>query len=425
MSFVPVTGPATFRPAEQPRESVVEFSDARRTVELPIRAALPVLTKSHARQDLHPSVGLLSGAVLLAMRLVAAGKLTPGETSGQAPCWRIGPLDAADRDRVSQLAQARACDDLAAAEAHELVGAVLDAVADAMPRTGPPETLKPRTARGDETAPRDFTERLRSRLARHTAEADLPQLVRISLRVEADEEELVAGAVRLVLQVHDERDPLHVCDAAALWTDPEPAGATLGGAGHGFGSRARTHATIALRAAAEAWPVLDRLLALAVPDEITLDTDELVSLLDVGVAALRERGVDVLWPRSLGRDLTATTVLERAPTGTGAHPREEPLHEPLLGGDTLFAFNWQLALHGEDLTPEEMDRLASAASPILELRGSWTVVDPAVARKARKRLIRTVEPAQAMAAALTGTVRARPATPRSRPSRAWSSAPAC
>ena len=140
---------------------------------------------------------------------------------------------------------------------------------------------------------------------------DLPQLVRISLRVEADEEELVAGAVRLVLQVHDERDPLHVCDAVDLFT----------GTDHGFGSRARTHASIALRAAADAWPVLDRLLGLRVPDEITLDTDELVSLLEHGVGALAERGVDVLWPRSLGRDLTASAVLDRREARRTGHAR--------------------------------------------------------------------------------------------------------
>src|SRR5262249_10959364 len=50
------------------------------------------------------------------------------------------------------------------------------------------------------------------------------------------------------------------------------------------------------------------------------------------------------------------------------------------------------------------DQLARAASPILKLRGGWTVVDPSVARKAKKRLIRTVPPAQAVAAALTGVV---------------------
>ncbi len=88
MSFVPVTGPATFRAADPPRESVVEFSDERRTVALPIRAALPVLTKAHPRDDLHPSVGLLSGAALLGLRLVAGGKLRPDGGPGRAGGWR-------------------------------------------------------------------------------------------------------------------------------------------------------------------------------------------------------------------------------------------------------------------------------------------------------------------------------------------------
>ncbi|WP_211357368.1 DEAD/DEAH box helicase [Nocardioides rubriscoriae] len=395
MSFVPVTGAATFRAADPPRDSVVEFSDDRRTVALPMRAALPVLTKARGRDDVHPSVGLLSGAVLLGLRLVADGKLEPGDGA-----WRLAPLDAHDNERVTLLADARGAEP-------GLVRQVLDAVADTIPRHPPPATPRrtpspPVRAAGAAAAPgSDFAERLQARIARHrtaAARADLPQLVRLSLRVEADEEELVAGAVRVVLQVHDEQDPLHLCDAAVLFTADHET--------HGFGERARTHASIALRAAAEAWPALDRMLALRVPDEITLDTDELVSLLDGGVGALGERGVDVLWPRALGRGLTSSAVLDASPArrgATGAH-REEPLNQPLLSTETLFSFKWQLALHGEPLTDDEMDQLAAAASPVLKLRGAWTVVDPATARKARKRLIRTVKPVQAVAAALTGVV---------------------
>ncbi|HEU5036826.1 MAG TPA: DEAD/DEAH box helicase [Nocardioides sp.] len=378
MSFVPVTGPATFRPAEPPREGVVEFTDGHRTVSLPIRAALPVLAKARTRDDLHPTVGLLSGAALLGMRIVAAGKFAPADGH-----WRAAGLDADDEDRIAMLARQ--------AEDERTVRDLIDAVADAMPR-GAPTTTAAAVRRPDRPT---FEQRLQERLARHQRPdlRDLPQLVTISLRVEADEEELVAGAVRLVPQAHDEQNPLHLCDLALLWTGTADE--------HGFGDRARTHATIALRAAADAWPVLDRLLELRVPDEITLDSDEIVSLLDEGVGALREAGVDVLWPRSLGRDLTVTTVLDRAPAAAG---RETPLNEPVLGGDALFAFNWQVALHGEPLTPEEMDQLAASASPLLRLRGSWTVVDPAIAKKARKRLVRTVKPAEAVAAALTGTV---------------------
>ncbi|MDQ4053662.1 MAG: DEAD/DEAH box helicase [Actinomycetota bacterium] len=397
MSFVPVTGPATFRSADPPREGVVEFSDERRTLALPMRAALPVLTRALRRpgdEEVHPSVGLLAGAALLGMQLVAAGKFEP---AGDAPHWRATLLDGADTDRISRLAASRHAAELDAAVAEELVREVLEAVVDSMPRAAPSPTPAP--AAPTATAGRGFAERLRARAAQERRAGELPQLVRISLRVEADEEELVAGAVRLVLQVHDEQDPLHLCDAALLWTDTEDT--------HGFGPRARTHASIALRGAAEAWPVLDRLLELRVPDEITLDGEELASLLEDGVGALQARGVDVLWPRTLGRDLTATTVLDRR-SATTIH--EEPLQDPVLGADALFTFNWQLALHGEPLTPEEMDQLADAASPVLRLRGSWTVVDPAMARKARKRLLRTVKPAQAVAAALTGVVEVDPAT---------------
>lgn len=377
MGFVPVTGTAVLVPADPPRDGVVEFRDERRTVALPIRAALPVLTKAHAREGLHPSVRLLTSSALLGLRLVAAGRIEPADSH-----WRLGVLSEDDEQRVRALA--------ADGDDEAVVRAMLAAVADAMPRAAPTAPARRRAA--PEVS--SFQERLARRLAPRPEARELPQLVRISLRVEADEEELVAGSVRLVLQVHDEQDPLHLCDAAALWTESGTE------ATHGFGDRARTHAAIALRAAAEAWPVLDRLAELRVPDQITLDTDELVSLLDRGVADLAAAGVDVLWPRSLGRDLTATAVLERASVA----PTDDALQTGLFGPDQMFSFQWQLALHGEALTEEEMTRLARAAAPILRLRGSWTVVDPALARKARKRLIRTVAPGPAVAAALTGTV---------------------
>jgi superfamily II DNA or RNA helicase len=297
----------------------------------------------------------------------------------------VGPLGREDEDRVRSLVGEGVDDEVT-------VRAMLDAIADAMPRAAPAPGVRRRPP------PTSFHERLARRLEPRPDAGDLPQLVRISLRVEADEEELVEGSVRLVLQVHDEQDPLHLCDAVVLWTESGPD--ATHGAGHGFGDRARTHAAIALRAAAEAWPVLDRLAELRVPDQITLDTDELASLLDRGVADLAACGVDVLWPRSLGRDLTATAVLERASVA----PSDAALQTGLFGPDQMFSFQWQVALHGEALTEEEMARLARAAAPILKLRGSWTVIDPAVARKARKRLIRIVPPGPAVAAALTGTV---------------------
>ncbi|MDZ5619541.1 DEAD/DEAH box helicase [Nocardioides sp. HM23] len=397
MSFVPVTGPATFRPADPPRDGTIEFTDGRRAIALPIRAALPVLSRARTQADVHPSVALLGGAALLAGRFVAAGKLAPA-TGIDRPSWRIDGLDERDHDSVAQLAQARAYDDLDPAAAATLVTQVLDAVADALPRAAPvvpgesPGSRDVRTASSSTDGDADFAERVRRRAAERARAAQtvaLPELVRVSLRVEADEEELVGGSVRLVLQVHDERDPLHVCDAALLWTDEDS---------HGFGPRARVHASIALRAAAEVWPVLDRLLALSVPDQLTLDGEEIGSLLE-HVGALRDARVDVHWPRALGRDLTTRAVLERR---SDLRDPELPLQDSPFAVDGLFAFSWQVALHGETLTDDEMEQLASAASPVLKLRGAWTVVDPATAQRARKRLIRKATGAQALAAALSG-----------------------
>lgn len=398
MSFVPVSGPATFRAGEQPRDGTVEFSDDRRTVSLPMRGALPVLTRAHSQPDVHPSVALLSGAALLGMRLVAAGRFAPDETATR---WQVSGLDASDEDRIAQLAQARAREGLDVDTAEGIVRAVLEAVADAMPRAAPLATRRSpaRSAAASPAPPRvdhDFTRRLEERIARARSRGndDRPQLVNIALRVEADEEELVAGAVRLVLQVVAADNAAHVADAALLWTEADEPGSS-----HGFGDRARTHASIALRAAAEAWPVLDRLLELRVPDQITLDSDELLSLLDSGALALDEIGVQVLWPRYLDRDVTSRVVLSGPPAS-----REEPLQTGLFGPDALFGFSWQLALHGDALGDEEMDDLARAATPIIKIRDHWTIVDSAVLKRARKRLIKRVAPAAALAATLTEVV---------------------
>ncbi|HVX53309.1 MAG TPA: ATP-dependent helicase, partial [Nocardioides sp.] len=244
-SLYSVTDAAVFRPAVPPRDGVVEFG-GRLTTAVPIRAAIPVLSRAHGRDDLHPSVALLTGAVLLGLRLVAAGRIEPDRIEPGEECWRA-VVDGDDVDRVRQLARTRAYGELDVAAAEQLVRGVLDAVADAMPRAAP----APERRRAAAFEAGGFQERLRARLARHvTAPTGLPQLVSVSLRVEADEEELVGGSIRLVPQVHDDADPLHVADAARLWQETWEQ--------HGFGERARTHALVALRGAAQVWPVLDR-----------------------------------------------------------------------------------------------------------------------------------------------------------------------
>ncbi len=398
MSFVPVTGPARLLAGEPPRDGSIEFTDDRRTLVMPIRGALPVLGKVRDQDDIHPSVAMLAGAALMGLQLVASGRFAP-DPEGRH--WQVAGLDPADERRIAELARARAWEGFDEATAEGMVRGLLDAVVDTMPRTSPGRSRRVHAPAGrapkQQRSPDDFSVQLQQRIARIRARGrdDRPQLVSISFRVEADEEELVAGAVRLVLQVHAVDNPAHVADAAELWAETGPEAA------HGFGERARTHAAIALRSAADAWPVLDRLLDLRVPDEITLDSDEILSLLDTGAAALTEAGHPVMWPKYLDREVTQRVELGRQSAAGG---REEPLQDGLFGPQALFGFEWQLSLHGEELTEDEMDELARTTSPIIKLRDNWVAVDSAVIKRARKRLIRTVTPVQALAATLTGVV---------------------
>ncbi|WP_091126599.1 DEAD/DEAH box helicase [Nocardioides terrae] len=391
MSFVPLTGPAVLTVAARPRDGSITFRDERRTLALPIVSAVPVLTKALAREATHPSVGLLAASAHFALRLVAAGKFEQ-TSQGWAPVV-LGD----DVQRLRLLAESRAYDGVDTESAESLVWSMVAAVVDAMP-AGSMQGAARRAAAS--VAPRPthkIGDRLRERLERHLTHddrPDVPDQVSISLRVEADEETLTEGVLRVVLQVHDQDNPLHLADAGALWRDDPRQ--------HDFGPRTRAQVAMRLAEAAKAWPPLQRMRFQATPTEMVLEGDDIGSLLAEGVGALKEIGVDVMWPRSLGRELTARTVVDATPRSSGT--REGALNTGLFATKDLFSFTWQLAIGDDPLTDDEMDRLARSAAPVLKLRGSWTIVDPRVAKKARKRLLRQATPAEALSAALTGAV---------------------
>ena len=376
MSFVPLQGRATWVPQHPPRDSEIEFSGPARTIRMPMRGAIPVLTRAIRVDDAHPSVGLLSGATLLAMKLVAAGRIRLSETGDS---WRVGPLQPDDEDRLRALATSRAHAGTGADEAEDVIRQLLDAVADTMTR--PPELHDTST----------FTRR-RPAASPDLEDPDLPDRVRLALRIEAPGEVLEGGGVVVVLQVHDIDDDTHFVDADQLWLGP-------GGAeGHGFSSRARLDVGRALRAAADVWSPLDRLQRMQVPDRMVLDADELAHLLEHGLEALDAVGIDVFWPRGLRGELIPQARVE-----VDSGPREGPLMEGLFGPDAMFSFDWRLALGQDPLTDDEMAALAGATSPVIRLRDNWMVIDPAVARRARKRkAAQPIKPVVALQAALTG-----------------------
>ncbi|WP_328431049.1 DEAD/DEAH box helicase [Streptomyces sp. NBC_00453] len=395
---------------------------------LPVRAALPVLTR--ARTDPHGHRGAIfwGAATVLALQFVARGLLLPGLSAGDHDAWRVGPLSLEDIERVRRLAAAMPPEAHAVpadgagpqaqtqAQAHavpadgagsprladreRLLRAYLDAVADTLPRS-PAASL---VTGGPAYAAQEAQHMPGQRAWAADVAAGHDAGVRLSLRIEApglaDAAQADATvAFRAVLQVHSVSDPVLVADASEVWAGSE----VWSGSGDGrFGPRARMDALLALRRAARSWPPLTPLLSASVPDAVELADEEVTELLGQGARALGEAGVDVHWPRELTRSLTARAVI--GPSDGEPDPGRGTSDAPsFLSADALLAFNWRFALGDEQLTREELDRLAEANRPVVRLRDQWVLIDPREVHRARAQQDRKITPIDALGAALTGS----------------------
>ncbi len=302
-------------------------------------------------------------ATLLALHLVARGRLLPTVTEDGHDAWRVGPLDPSDVYRMRRLGVSRE---------------QLDAVADRLARE--PGATTPFADPVPHLVPE-----LRDWAAAVAAEHD--RAVRLSLRVEVPEGDfagdLGTAAFTAVVQVHSAADPARLTDAATLWA----------GADEFFGDQERLDAMLEVRHAARVWPPLARLLDVAVPDELELTDADVHDLLGAGGAALAAAGIPVHWPRELDRDVTAVATVRS----------EGDALPSFFGAEGLLEFNWQVALGGEPLSDTEMDRLAEAHRPVVRLRDRWTLVEPDLVRKARERAMKPLTAIDALGAALTGT----------------------
>jgi superfamily II DNA or RNA helicase len=370
---------------------------------VPLRAALPVLTRARADARGHRSTVFWGAAALQVLHLVARGLLLPGLSRGDHDAWRTGPLCTQDVEAVRRLAAAmppeahavplEGSGPLRLPEPEVLLRAFLDAVADTLPRS-PAAPLVTGSAAYASHEPVHLPEQ-RAWAADVAAGHDAG--VRLSLRIEADgltdaADEGTDVSFRAVLQVHSVSDPALVADAPDVWAGP---------GGETFGPRARMDTLLALRRAARAWVPLTPLLSAAVPDAVELADEEVTELLGAGARALAAAGVEVHWPKGLTRELT--TRADVGPCDDEAESgRAFGVMPSFLSADALLAFSWFVALGDRRLSREELDRLAEAKRPVVRLRDQWVLIDPQEVRLARSRQDHKVTPVDALGAALTG-----------------------
>ncbi|RPK54400.1 ATP-dependent helicase HepA [Streptomyces sp. ADI96-02] len=441
-----------------PSELTVVAADLRpRTVtalHLPVRDALPVLTRARAGGSVSPATAFWGAAGLLALQFAARGLLLPGLSSTDRDAWRIGPLDAEDIGRIRELAASMpptahatplkgttANGEPLLPEPERLLRAFLDAVADVLPRTpaagiaaaGPafaadePQHLPAARAwAADVAAGHDAGVRLSLRIeVSGLLPQDVSGLVPEDTGIspggsatdpdDAPQAEIAGGmasgapSFRVVPQIHSVNDPSLVADAAEVWAGGSRTAAA-------FGPRARMDALLALRRAARAWPPLAPLLSAAVPDAVEPVDEEIAELLGPAGRALAANGVQVHWPKQLAGKLTARAVIgpyapdgdedgerDGGADGFGRRGRASADTPSFLSADALLAFDWRFALGDRSLSRDELDRLAESSRPIVRLRGQWVLVDPEEARRARETRDRKVTPIDALSAALTGS----------------------
>ncbi|MEU1458367.1 DEAD/DEAH box helicase [Streptomyces avermitilis] len=360
---------------------------------LPVPLAVDaLLATEHPFTGVHASAVVWTGVLRFGLQLLADGLAHPAVGNDGSGVWRVGPVTGADRTALDCLVEdlpphahceALPADDpmtLHISHADDAVDTVLTTLADTFVATPGARALfgtHPFTTPGQPLHPdlQQWADDLEE-----TAEpGSAPRLL---LAIEPpNETDADAQQLRATLLVHRDDDTDSPLPAGTLWSEPDTGTLCL-----------RRRIRRALRRCATVWPAAERLAAQPEPAGMRLSLAEVAQLAELGADGVP--GLDVRWPAGLIDALTTRTVVG-ARSATGA---------TRLGLAQLLDFSWQIALNGQPLTEAEMDALAEAARPLMRLRDTWVLLDPATARRAAHRQLDALTGIDALGAALSGTI---------------------
>ncbi|MFD7160959.1 DEAD/DEAH box helicase [Kribbella sp. NPDC059898] len=333
-------------------------------------------------------------AGLAGLVLIGRGRLVPDKSAEGYGAWRVAPLDPIDHAWLRNLGAAMPAYGHALpiagtrpvrlVEPEQLIRSFWDALADSLVRT-PAAAVSVRPGAAPFAAVEPVALQGPTAWLDETALAEQAG-TRLVLRIEPPE---TAEDFRAVLQLRSGLDPSLLVDVADLWNAPAAVLTALG-------ERAETDLLLALRRGARVWPPLGTALRDAAPEDIPIDDAALEELAE-GSPELEGAGIEVLWPT----ELFAGQLALRASVAT---PTPGAITGPDFTLTELISFRWRPTLDDQDLTEAEVAALAEAKRPMIRMRGRWIRVDHDVVRRLRDRSTRTLTGAEALGAALTGTI---------------------
>ncbi len=347
-------GPVDFEVGDSPAESRFVFQAQDGEHRVTASEAIGALSQGIRTMNAHPSARAWATPAILALRIMARGHLSR--------------LDSSERSRLQDAS--RGVDPDPAVAQTKVRGFIEALAVDAPAVASIPQ-------RSDDDAPPVVEmEPRRKRIFSG-------RLV-VSFR-ESPTDDVVAD---LTLRVRPTDAAWGPADAADLWARDD----------HHFGPGSRQAVRTMLASVSAVWPPAARILADPDPGTLALTADELALLGSSRIVSwLLTHRVEVEWPAELVRDVDARGSVRRVDPSGPDRPRA-------FSRDQLFRFDWRLAIGDDTLTEAEVDELARSQTGLLRLRDQWVFVDPNRIRHVLERRSRDLTPAEALRAAVSGTI---------------------